>query len=314
MKKFLLLLSLLLFVLGIHAQTKFARLKNGLTIAFQAYGNVNDPSIILINGTGSPMTDWPVMFCKRLASHGFRVIRFDNRDAGESTRLDSLGDPDWVALAPFIKTCEPAPLPYTIFDMATDVVEFMSALNISRAHIAGVSMGGEIAQLIAIHHPDRIFTLTCIASSSGNPDLPPPSPAAFEAMSTPAPVTKNKDSMMTYLLNIYKALGSTDNEQTLKNKASETINRSWYPEGSARQVAAILVGGNCDRRSQLSTLKIPVMIIQGDSDPLVLMEAAEELVETIPGAELCMIKGMGHDLSIKFIDRIVEAIVKNADR
>lgn len=301
-------------MLGVHAQTKFTKLKNGLTIAFQTYGNISDPPIILISGTGSPMTDWPVRFCKKLVSHRFRVIRFDNRDIGESTKLDSLGDPDWTAIAPFIKTCKPAPLPYTIMDMATDVIELMNTLGIQKAHITGASMGGEIAQLIAIHYPNRMFTLTCISSSSGNPNLPPPSPVAFEAMSTAAPVTKNKDSMITYLSNIYKALGSTDNKQTLRKRALATINRSWYPEGSTRQVAAILIGGNCDRRPQLSILKIPTMIIQGDSDPLVLMEAATELVETIPGAELCMIKGMGHDLSIKFIDEIVEAIVKNADR
>jgi len=133
-------------------------------------------------------------------------------------------------------------------------------------------------------------------------------------MSTPPPVTKDKDSMVSYQVNIYKALGSTDNEQTLKKRALAMINRSWYPAGAARQVAAILIGGNCDRRPQLSYLQIPTMIIQGDSDPLVLLAAAKELAETIPGAELCIIEGMGHDLSIKFIDKIVSAIIKNTGR
>ena len=312
MKRLFITIGLAIFLFDTHAQTRFAELKNGLTIAYQTFGNISDPPIILINGTGSSMTDWPVALCKKLARYRYRVIRFDNRDVGESTRLDSLGGPDWAAILPFVKTCDPAPVPYSIMDMANDVIELMNALNIQKAHIVGASMGGEIAQLISIYHPGRLFTLTCISSSSGNPDLPPPSSAALEAMSTPPPLTKDKDSLISFQVNIYKALGSTDDEQTLEKRALAIINRSWYPAGSARQVAAILVGGNCDRRPQLSKLKIPTMIIHGDSDPLVLLIAAKELVETIPGSELCVIKGMGHDLSTKFIDKLVKAIVKNA--
>lgn len=314
MKKVFTILSFIMFVLSANAQTKFAKLKNGLTLAYQSFGNTADPPVILINGTGAPMTDWPVVFCEKIASHGFRVIRFDNRDVGESSKLDSLGNPDWAAIAPFVKTCKAAPLPYTILDMANDVIELMDTLHIKQAHIAGASMGGAIAQLIAIHYPERVLSLTCMSSSTGDPNLPPSSSAAVKAMSTPAPVTKNKDSLADYLVNIYKALGSTDDQQTLKKKAMEVVDRSWYPAGSARQVAAILIADNCDRRPQLATIKVPAMIIHGNSDPLVSPQAAKELVETIPGAELTMVKGMCHDLSTRFIDTIVNAFVKNAER
>ena len=314
MKKIFIFLSLAVFILSANAQTKFAKLKNGLTLAYQSFGNTADPPVILINGTGAPMTDWSVVFCEKISSHGFHVIRFDNRDVGESSKLDSVGNPDWAAIAPFVKTCKAAPLPYTILDMANDVIELMDTLDINQAHIAGASMGGAIAQLIAIHYPDRILSLTLMSSSTGDPNLPSPSPEALKAMSTPAPKTKNRDSLANYLVNTYRALGSTDDEQTLKKKALEVVDRSWYPAGSARQVAAILIADNCDRRPELATIKVPTMIIHGDSDPLVSPQAAKELAETIPGAELTMVKGMGHDLSTEFIDTIANALIKNADK
>lgn len=284
---------------------------NGITIAYESFGKKTDEAIILIQGTGAPMTDWPSEFCQSLADNGFRVIRFDNRDIGLSTHLDSFGQPNWEAIGPMVGTCETKPLPYTINDMAEDVIGLMDALKIKRAHIAGASMGGAIAQLVAIHHPKRTLTLTSISATSGNPELPWGDPKALQAMGTPPPKTENKDSIADHLITIYKALGSTDNDAELKKQALEHLNRSWYPEGAARQGAAILIGDRCDRREQLAKLSMPTMVIHGDKDPIVPFEAGKDVTKTVPNSELCQINGMGHHFSMGFLKELEKCMVKN---
>ena len=291
-------------------QTKFIKVNN-MTIAYESFGNTDAETILLIKGTGSQLVDWPVEFCQALANRGYRVIRFDNRDVGLSTKLDSLGAPDWGAIIPFIKKCEPAPLPYTLIDMAEDATGLLEALNIEKAHIVGQAMGGAIAQLLTINHPEKVLTLTCIMASSGNPDLPEGDEKALKTMSTPPPNTKDPDTLANYLVNIYKALGSLDNESFLKKRALIHINRSWYPEGTTRQVAAALIGDNCDRRAALARIQVPTMVIHGDIDPLVKLVCGEEVAAVVPNAELCVVKGMGHALSEKFIQTVTDCIIKN---
>lgn len=223
---------------------------NDITIAYESFGKETDEAIILIQGTGAPMTDWPVEFCQGLTDKGYRVIRFDNRDIGLSTHLDSLAQPNWETIGPLVGTCKTELLSYTLKDMAADVVGLMDALKIEWAHIAGASMGGAIAQLVAIHYPKRTLTLTSISATSGNPELPWGKPKALQAMGTPPPQTKNKDSIANHLVHIYKALGSTDVDIKLKEQALEHINRSWYPEGGARQGAAVLLADRCENSWQ----------------------------------------------------------------
>jgi pimeloyl-ACP methyl ester carboxylesterase len=311
--KFFLTAGLSLSILLVNAQTKRVK-ANGIRIAYELFGKASDPKIILINGTGAPMTDWPIEFCEKLAKRGYEVIRFDNRDVGLSTKLDSLGAPNWAAIAPFVKTCKPAPLPYTLMDMANDVIGLMDALKIQKAHIVGASMGGAIAQLVAINYPARTLTLTTLSASSGDPNLPAPEPEAIKAMSTPPPVSKNPDTLANYLVNVYKALGSTDDELTLRKRALAQVKRSWYPEGTSRQVAAILIGDNCDRRNELAKITAPTMVIHGDSDPLVNLEAAKEISAAVPNAELHIIKGMGHDFSESFVDTLVTLVSENTGK
>lgn len=288
---------------------------NGLTIAYEAFGNKGNEAILLIQGTGATMLHYPEQLCQKLASKGYYVIRFDNRDIGLSTHLDSLGQPDWNAIGPYVGTCKPAPLPYTLLDMAKDVIGLMDALNINNAHIVGASMGGIIAQLIAIHFPDRVLSLTSISASSGNPRRPQGNEKVLAAMSTPPPATSNKDSLATYLVKVYKVLGAVDSEDVLRKRALEHVkNRNWDPPAVNRQVAAVLIGDYCDRRPELTKLKMPVMVIHGDSDLLVPLTAGKEVAATIPGAELCIINGMGHDLSLKFVNQIADCIIKIASR
>ncbi len=309
----MILLCSLIFMLSISnikAQTAYVK-ANGITIAYESFGNTDGETILLIHGTGAQLIDWPVEFCRMLADEGYRVIRFDNRDVGLSTRMDSLGAPDWAAIIPFIKKCDPAPLPYTLVDMAEDAAGLLDALQIEKAHIVGGSMGGAIAQLMAINRPEKVLTLTNIMASTGNPNLPQPDEKALKAMSTPPPATKNPDTLATYLVKIYRALGSLDEEPVLRAIALADINRSWYPEGTTRQIAAVLIGDNCDRRAALGKIEVPSMVIHGDADPLVKLACGEELAATIPKAKLCVIKGMGHAISSKFIKQVADCILRN---
>lgn len=310
MKKTVLSVFLALLVHCLYAQTGSTK-ANGITIAYESLGKADDQAMILIPGTGASLTTWPPEFCQRLAGAGFRVIRFDSRDTGLSTHLDSLGKPDWAALGPFVKTCDKAPLPYTIMDMANDVVGLMDGLNIDKAHLVGASMGGAIAQLVAISSPTRVLSLTTIGASSGDPKLPGPTPMAQHAMSTPPPTTTEGEPLVQYLVNIYRALGSVDRDAVLRERAAAQINRGWYPAGTERQVAAITIGDNCDRRKELGKIQVPTMIIHGDVDPLVAPDAANEVSGAIIGSELYIINGMGHDLSRRFIVPITDLILKN---
>jgi pimeloyl-ACP methyl ester carboxylesterase len=311
MKKITLLAVLSLVTLSVHAQAGLTN-ANGITIAYESLGNVDDQVLILIPGTGASLASWPLEFCQRLTRAGFRVIRFDNRDTGMSAHLDSLGQPDWAALGPLIKTCDKAPLPYTIMDMANDVVGLMDGLNITKAHIVGASMGGAIAQMMAINSPNRVLTLTTIAASSGDPNLPGPTPMASHTMSTPPPTTTDKDTLVAYMVNIYRSLGSIDADVVLRERATSHISRGWYPAGTERQVAAIAIGDNCDRRKELQKIQVPTIVIHGDVDPLVSPEAANQVAGSIAGSELYMINGMGHDLSSRFFVPISDLILRNA--
>lgn len=287
---------------------------NNILLAYESFGSDKNESIILIQGTGATLLHYPTEFCQKLASEGYRVIRFDNRDIGASSKLDSLGQPDWEAIIPLMKTCDSVPLPYTLLDMAKDVVGLMDALKIKKAHIAGASMGGAIAQIIAINFPDRLLSLTCFSASTGNPNLPEGNENALKAMSTPPPQSNNTDTIANYLINIYKALGAVDDDKILLERAKGHINRGWQPDAVNRQVAAVVIGENCDRRKDLKNLNIPALIIHGDSDPIVTLDSGKELAASIPDAQLCVINGLGHDLSLKFIDEIVTCMIDNMKR
>ncbi len=284
---------------------------NGITIAYESFGKSTDEAVIMIQGTGATLLHYPVELCERLTEKGFHVIRFDNRDIGLSSHLDSLGQPDWAAITPYVGTCDTAPVPYTLLDMAKDVIGLMDALEIQKAHIVGASMGASIAQLIAIHFPDRVLTLTSIASSSGNPTRPQGNANALKAMSTPPPVSSNANTLVNYLINVYKALGAIDDDEVLKERALNHIkNRKWDPASVNRQLAAVMVGDYCDRRKQLARIKIPTMVIHGSADPIVPLEAGKEVASTIPDAEICIINGMGHDISLPFVNKIAGSILR----
>ncbi len=292
-----------------HAGTVYA---NGIKIAYESFGNIEDEAIVMIQGTGAQLTAWPEVLCQNLANHGYRVIRFDNRDVGLTSKLDSLGMPDWAAIIPSIGTCDTSKLPYTLEDMAIDAIGLMDALKIEKAHIVGASMGGAIAQLIAIHYPERVLSLTSIMASSGNPKVTPGNPKVLGLMGTPPPQTDDKEIIATYLFNIYKAIGSPGfptNDSELMNIAKQNIERSWYPMGNARQAAAVIIGDNCDRRVELKKIKVPTLVIHGENDPVVNIEAGKEVAEAICNAKFVSIPGMGHDLPVALVPELSQAIL-----
>lgn len=283
---------------------------NGITIAYETFGDPKNEAIVLIQGTGATLLHYPVELCEKLAANDFYVIRFDNRDIGLSTHLDSLGQPDWAAIGPHIGTCNDASLPYTLLDMSKDVTGLMDALRIDKAHIVGASMGGAIAQLIAIHFPQRVLTLTSMSASSGNPLRPQGDANALKTMATPPPQTTDVDSIANYLVGVYKALGGIDSDEVLKERALNHVkNRNWKPESVNRQLAAVLIGDYCDRREQLKQISLPTLVIQGDRDPIVPLDAGKEVAVSIPNSKLCIVEGMGHDISLSFVDEIAKCIV-----
>jgi pimeloyl-ACP methyl ester carboxylesterase len=287
-------------------------LSNGISIAYESFGSTSSETILLIQGTGAQLIDWPDELCGRLAAKGYRVIRFDNRDVGLSTKLDSLGMPDWGKVIPNIGTCNESGLAYTIKDMAKDAIGLLDALNIEKAHIVGASMGGAIAHTLAFYYPNRIYSLTSIMASSGNPKLPQGNPEVRQVMATPPPVTDDMGIRTTYLARIYKVMGSPGYpapDSVLSNMARKSIQRSWYPIGTARHAAAIIIADNCDRREMLKKITIPTVVIHGESDPVVSMEAGREVAASIPGAKLVTLPGMGHNLPTELIPKIVDGIL-----
>jgi pimeloyl-ACP methyl ester carboxylesterase len=267
-------------------------------------------------GLGAQMTRWSPEFTRRLAARGFRVIRFDNRDIGLSEKLDAAGAPDMAAIIAALGAGKPAPVAYTLKDMAADAAELLAALGIERAHIVGASMGGMIAQLVAADHPERTLSLTSIMSTTGNPDLPRARPEAMARLNTPAPDPKaDLEAYVAHSLVGSRVMGSPAYpvpEAQLRAEAIATVQRSWYPVGFQRQYAAILASP--DRRPKLAGVRAPTVVIHGEADPLVPVEGGADTAASIPGAVFKTFPGMGHDVPAALYDPIIEAIAEVAAR
>lgn len=283
-----------------------------LQLETERFGPADAPAILLIQGLGTPLTRWPLSLCERLVAEGFQVIRFDNRDIGLSTQLDSLGLPDLMGF--FQGRRPPNPL-YTLADMAADSIALLDALQIDKAHIVGASMGGMIAQLLAALYPDRCRSLTSIMSSSGNPMLPPPTPAALQALFAPLPPGKDEASMVADWVRRQQVLMSPaypTPEAELKAMFMAEYRRSFHPQGVARQLAALLTGG--DRRSLLATIQAPTVVLHGEADPLIPVACGQDTAASIAGAELRTISGMGHDFPTALMPEFAAAILAAARR
>lgn len=275
-------------------------------LAYDTFGDPSAPPILLIMGLGAQMIRWDDAFCKALATQGRWVIRFDNRDVGLSTKFDEAGIPNIMSLIQGQK----ADVPYTLKDMADDAVGLLDTLGIEAADIVGVSMGGMIAQTMAIHYPERVRTLTSIMSSTGNTDLPQPKPEAMEILL--APPVSNRNDYITNQLKAAKVLhGPTYplNEEYVRNYAEHQYDRCYNPQGYSRQLAAVLVSGS--RKESLADVKVPTLVLHGDKDPLVPVEGGKDTAKSIPGAKLVIIEGMGHSFPTEVVPQIIKEILQH---
>lgn len=283
---------------------------NGIEIEYETFGDKGHPALLLIMGLGAQLTLWPDALCEKLVAEGFYVIRYDNRDVGLSTKLEAAGPPDMPAI--FAGTTKPA---YTLDDMAADAAALMDALGIKKAHIVGASMGGMIAQLVAINHPEKTLSLTSIMSTTGNPAVPPASAEVMAALTTRLPPDTPMDVMIEHGVKTLTVIGSPAHDYGSPEERARLrrgIERSTYPEGFVRQMAAIVANG--DRRERLKSVTAPTMVIHGDIDPLVNVAGGKDTAASISGAELLLIPGMGHDLPPFVLDPVVDAVVAVAGR
>lgn len=281
---------------------------NGIQIEYDTFGSAGDPALLLIMGLGAQMTLWPEPFCQQLAEHGLFVIRFDNRDVGLSSKIEGGPAPDMMAAL----TGDTSSASYKLDDMADDAAGLLDALGIAKAHIAGASMGGMIAQAFAIRHPDKTLSLCSIMSTTGDTSVGQASPEAMAGLMAPPPTTR--DEAIDAALKANKAIGGTYpvDEARARADVAAAYDRCYYPEGTARQLLAILASG--DRTEGLHGVRVPTLVIHGEVDPLVNVSGGKATAGAIPGARLVVVAGMGHDMPEPTWPQIVPAMVENVGR
>jgi pimeloyl-ACP methyl ester carboxylesterase len=277
-----------------------------LELCYETFGSADAPPLVLIMGLASQMLLWDEQFCEQLASRGFFVIRFDNRDIGRSSHLRGAIIPTrWQLVRRSAKGAA-----YSLDDMAQDTVGLLDDLEIPAAHIVGVSMGGMIAQLLAINHPERVLSLVSIMSTTGNPRVGKPQPKMMMRLMRRG--ARERDAYIRDHLETYRAIGSKIydfDEERKRERAARMFERGIYPAGSARQLAAVVAAP--DRTAALDDVRVPTTVIHGDADPLVDVSGGKATAEAIPGARLVILPGMGHDLPRELWPEIIDAIVEN---
>ena len=284
----------------------------GIEIFYEDHGKPENEAILLVMGLGAQLTLWPDELVDALVGEGFRVIRYDNRDIGLSQKMEGARAPSLATQVLRKKFGWPAKVPYTLTDMAHDGIGLLDALEIDTAHVVGASMGGMIAQLMAVHHGPRLRSLTSIMSTTGNGKLPQAEKHAMDALIAPLAGT-DEETLVAHGLNIARNIGSPGfpfDPQQQREKVLKNVRRSVYPAGLPRQLAAIIDDG-C-RRSRLADVRVPTLVLHGEDDPLVKLAAGEDTAASIPGARLVTIPGWGHDIPMPLIDRIAGEIVTHA--
>ncbi|HTZ71828.1 MAG TPA: alpha/beta fold hydrolase [Acetobacteraceae bacterium] len=280
---------------------------NGLRLCTDSFGDPAAPKLLLIMGLGAQMTLWDDDFCAGLAQRGFHVIRFDNRDIGRSTYIDAPAKIDFPALLMAQAQGKPIAAPYLLRDMANDAAGLLDALNIEAAHIVGASMGGMIAQELAIHAPRRVRSLVSIMSTTGHPGLPGPSAEAAAVLLAPPPLTRaDYVAQFQRAWKVLRAGSFPEDEARDAARAGGFYDRGLNPAGVARQLLAIFASG--DRTAGLATVRAPTLVIHGDVDPLVPLEAGRATAAAVPGAKMLTVPGMGHALPMPVWPAVIDAI------
>ena len=277
-------------------------------IVYETIGDPSDPPLLLVMGLGMQLIHWDLELCEQLAERGFHVIRFDNRDAGLSTKV-SAPVPNVMRLMAGL----PTKVPYLLSDMAADTFGLLDHLGIERAHVVGTSMGGMIAQQMAIEMPERVLSLASMMSTTGDRVVGTPKLRVWSVLTRRAP--NDRDAYIEYFARVFRMIGSPAyrvDEERVRDLAGATYDRCHHPAGTGRQLAAVLASGS--RTAALKELDVPAVVIHGEADPLLPLRGGRATANAIPGAELITIPGMGHDLPKELWPTFVEAIVGNAAR
>jgi pimeloyl-ACP methyl ester carboxylesterase len=279
-----------------------------IELEYDHFGNPTDPALLLIMGFTAQMVAWDEEFCQQLANRGHFVIRFDNRDCGLSTKLHGVpSNSDAVIMAAMMET-EMPPVAYTLSDMAADAMKVLDHLNIERAHIMGASMGGMIAQTVAIEHPHRVKTLISVMSQPGELTVGQPTQEAMELIVTPAPTDRDEYIAFAPKWQLWQSKKYRSDEVSRRN-AIRDFDRSNYPEGGPRQMAAIYASGS--RAEGLQKLQVPTLVIHGTEDQLITPSGGERTAELIPNSTLLMVDDMGHDMPQPLWPFYLDAISKH---
>jgi pimeloyl-ACP methyl ester carboxylesterase len=271
---------------------------NGIDICYEETGSPDDPVVLLVNGFTSQLISWTSGLVDMLAERGFRVVCFDNRDVGFTTKSEGRPPADGRPV-------------YTLSDMAADGMALLRAIGVERAHVVGASMGGMIVQRMAIDHPERVLSVTSIMSTTGNRAVGTPQPEAMQALLTPPPA--DRDAYLEHCASTWKIFaGAHYDAERFRDRYSRSYDRCFNPMGAAFQMAAILSDG--DRTTDLGGVRCPALVIHGRADPLVGLSGGEATAAAIPGAEIVVFDDMGHDLPPALLPQIVDAIAKVAAR
>ncbi|MBI1403170.1 MAG: alpha/beta fold hydrolase [Porphyrobacter sp.] len=284
----------------------------GIELFYEDHGDPSNEVILLVMGLGAQLTLWPDALVETLVGEGFRVIRYDNRDIGLSQKMEGARAPGLAVQVLRKKIGWPARVPYTLKDMADDGIGLLDALGIDRAHVVGASMGGMIVQLMAVHHAERLLSMTSIMSTTGSGKLPQAEKHAMDALTAPLK-SLDEESLVAHGLNVAKNIGSPGfpfDPQAQREKVLRNVRRSVYPAGMPRQLAAIIDDG--DRTSRLADVRVPTLVLHGEDDPLVKLAGGEATAAAIPGARLVTIPGWGHDIPDALIGQVAGEIVSHA--
>jgi pimeloyl-ACP methyl ester carboxylesterase len=278
-------------------------------LAYETFGDPGDPPILLVMGLATQMIGWPDDFCAGLADRGHFVIRFDNRDIGLSTHFHAAGAPDLMR----VMAGDHSSVPYALTDLADDTIGLLDVLGLDSVHVVGASMGGMVAQLVAVRHPDRVRSLTSIMSTTGDPSVGTPNEAAMGVLF--APPAADRESAVKRAIDTYRVIGSPGfefDEPALRDRAGLAFDRAHDPAGVARQLAAIL--STHDRTRDLMSISVPSLVVHGAEDALVNVSGGRATAAAIPDAELLVVEGMGHDLPRAVWPQIIDRITALAAR
>lgn len=290
---------------------------NGLELVYEDWGNIDNPPVLLIMGLSAQMLLWPEGFCEELVQRGYRVIRFDNRDIGLSTKIKSKGPhmKDWMLMARAQLGLSTPGVPYNLHDMVKDTLGLLDFLGIHRAHIVGASMGGMIGQLLAAQHPQRVLSLGVVFSSTNQPLLPPPAPSAILPLMKGPGKQATDDQRMAHSLKIMTNIGSPGYPMPQEEKIAfvrRAFARSYYPAGVKRQMMAVLATGNL--RPYSKRISAPTVVLHGKEDPLLRPACGKAVARAIRGAQFELIPGMGHDLPRALWPRLINSLQRNFQR